>query len=119
MNARSRTKEYALRHAETHSFVDEGVVIAAYIGEAVIGPITHGSQGETLLLKERTLVFRQGMFPNVAKVLKRAQHAYETEAEPQSFQMDLIDPSVRQNLYKITASFGKMADTSDTTLNIR
>lgn len=119
MNARSKTKEYALRHAEVHSFVDEGLVIAAYIGEAVIGPITHGSHGETLLLKERTLVFRQGIFPNLAKVLKRAQHAWDTQAEPESFQMDLVDPSVRQNLYKITASFGKMDDTSDTTLNIR
>ena len=91
MNARSKTKEYALRHAEVHSFVDEGLVIAAYIGEAVIGPITHGSHGETLLLKERTLVFRQGIFPNLAKVLKRAQHAWDTQAEPESFQMDLVE----------------------------
>ena len=119
MNARGRSKEYPLRHAEVHSFIAENLVIGAFIGEIVLGPITHGSQGESLLQKERTLVFRQGHFPNLAKSLRRAQHLFETKAEEENFQMDVIDPSTRQNLYKITASFGKMDDSSEPTLNLR
>ena len=111
-------RDYLLRYAEAHSFLDENLAIGAYIGKLVLGPIGTGSRSESLFSKDKVLVFTQNQLPYLAKALKIAKWCYEEE-DGQPFVMDIKEPTKREGLRKITASFGSIDDTTDPRLNIR
>ena len=112
-------KNYLLRYAECYDFIDNNLVIGAYLGEILIGQVSVGKQNEEGFDKHRSVIIKQSEFPYFVRSLKEAKHCYSAKEANKTFVMDLQEPNRRDTLYKVCASFNRMDESSDYRFNIR
>ena len=114
-----KKREHVLRFAESHTFVDEDVVMASYLGDIIIGPTIMGDNGKTSFDKDKQLIFNQQTFPYLAKALVKGKWMYENKPD-EGFVMDIREPNHHdRNLTKNAASFGKMNQDSEPCFHLR
>ena len=114
-----KKREHVLRFAESHTFVDEDVVMSSYLGDIIIGPTTMGDSGNTVFDKDKQLIFNQQTFPYLVRALVKGKWMYENNPEGQ-FVMDIREPNHHdRNLTKNAASFGKMNPESEPCFHLR